>query len=102
MLVQLNRVRPRHIGAAEALAGALHPVLVVGPQVARTDVNLATVLEGVKKRRIPRGGHVGVRGAGHEERERSDGGELHRFAWCWCWCWCWFGLLGRRRGDAAC
>ena len=104
LLVHLSLVRPWDIGvAAKALAGALHPALGVGLHTfAVTNINLfftmvGSAREGVQKRRIPRGGHVGVRGAGHKERESSDR-ELHRFAWCGCWCW----LLERRRGDAAC
>ena len=100
LLVHLCLVRPRHIVAAEALAGALHLALGVGGHwlalVPDVGTVVTTVLDGVHKRRLPRGGHVGVRGAGHEEGESSDG-ELHP---CWCWCWCW--LLERRRGDAAC
>ena len=106
MLVQLNLVRPRHIVvAAEALAGALLLALEDGCRqlsgARGHDVDLCVggaVEEGVLKIHIPRGGHVGVRGAGHKEGESSDG-ELHP-CWCWCWCWCW--LLERRRGDAAC
>ena len=104
MLVQLNLVRPRHIVvAAEALAGALLLALEDGCRqlsgARGHDVDLCVggaVEEGVLKIHIPRGGHVGVRGAGHKEGESSDG-ELHRFAW-WYWCLC---LLVGRRGDAA-
>lgn len=105
MLVQLNLVRPRHIVvAAEALAGALRLALenlcrqlslALGPDVDLGSVGIP-LIQGVHKMIVPRGGHVGVRGAGHKEGESSDG-ELHP---CWCWCWCW--LLERRRGDAAC
>ena len=101
MLVQLNLIRPRQIVvAAEALAGARLLALENGfrNRTLGHDVDPCVIwarrVEGVLKRHIPRGGHVGVRGAGHKEGESSDG-ELHP---CWCWCW----LLERRRGDAAC
>ena len=105
LLVHLSLVRPWDIFvAAESLAGALHPALGVGLHTSAltkvSNVVTTTIIrafEGVHKRRSPRGGHVGVRGAGHKERESGDS-ELHRFAWCGCWCW----LLERRRGDAAC